>query len=189
MSDSDEALLLRSATGDEQAFASLLERYRDPVSRLVRSSLGPRSLWAEDVVQEVFVQVHRSAPTYEGRSSFRTWLYGIVVNLCRDHRRRLRTAPVDRTIDPDHDGVLAAIPDVSLDPLERLERDERAALVVAAVKELSPAHRVVLHLRDGEEMRYEEIAEVLAVPVGTVRSRLHNARAALAKELAARLRR
>ena len=72
MNDSDEALFQRYVAGDERAFAHLLERYRGPVARLVHSSLGSRSFWEEDVVQEVFVQVHRAAPTFEGRSSFRT---------------------------------------------------------------------------------------------------------------------
>ena len=181
MNDSDEALFQRYVAGDGRAFAHLLERYRGPVARLVHSSLGSRSFWEEDVVQEVFVQVHRAAPTFEGRSSFRTWLYGIVLNLCRDQRRRQRVAPVA------NDDGLDAIPDVSLGPLESLEKGERAALVLALVKRLPPAQRVVLHLRDGEEMSYDEIAGVLGIPVGTVRSRLHNARAALARGLADRL--
>ena len=184
MNESDEALFRQYTGGDEGAFVRLLERYRHRVAYLVRCRLGPQSLWVEDVAQDVFVQVHRVARTFQGRSSFKTWLYGIAMNLCRDHHRRQRTAPDCRTIDGEGDDALDALPDGSLDPLQRLERDELAALVRAAVDRLTPAHRTVLQLREGEDMNYDEIAHVLAVPVGTVRSRLHNARAALAKELA-----
>jgi RNA polymerase sigma-70 factor (ECF subfamily) len=185
VNESDEALFREYTAGDEHAFALLLERYRSRVARLVQCSLGPRSLWAEDVAQDVFVQVHRAARSFEGRSSFKTWLYGIAINLCRDHRRRQRTSAESRTIDGEDNDALDALPDLSLDPLQKLERDELAALVRAAVSRLNPAHRVALQLRDGEDMSYDEIAHVLRVPVGTVRSRLHNARAALAKQLAA----
>jgi RNA polymerase sigma-70 factor (ECF subfamily) len=75
------------------------------------------------------------------------------------------------------------VADASLDPLERMERDERHALVRGAVAALPPAQRLVLHLRDWEELTYREMADILEVPVGTVRSRLHNARASLADKL------
>lgn len=188
MNDSDEALLRLYADGDDRAFARLLERYRAPVAHLVASSLGS-GLWTEDVVQDVFVQVHRSARTFEGRSSFKTWLYGIALNLCSDQRRRQRARPADRALDAADDDRLDTLPDLSLDPLQTLERDELRALVVAALERLGPGHRIVLQLRDGEDLSYEEIAHVLGVPVGTVRSRLHNARAALARELAVRMKR
>jgi RNA polymerase sigma-70 factor (ECF subfamily) len=80
------------------------------------------------------------------------------------------------------------LPDTSLDPLERLEQQERDRVVRDALATLSVAHRTVLHMRDHEGMSYEQIAEALAVPLGTVRSRLHNARAALADALGHRVR-
>jgi RNA polymerase sigma-70 factor (ECF subfamily) len=129
----------------------------------------------EDVAQDVFVQVHRASRSFAGRSSFKTWLYGIALNLCRDQRRRELTEPESRTIDGDRDGVLDTLPDASLDPLQQLQREELAVLVRVAVAQLNPAQRIVLQLRDGEDLSYDEIARVLAVPVGTVRSRLHNA--------------
>jgi RNA polymerase sigma-70 factor (ECF subfamily) len=180
---SDEALFRDYMGGDERAFVRLLERYRNRIAYLVRCRLGPSSLWAEDVAQDVFVQVHRSARSFQGRSSFKTWLYAIAVNVCHDHLRRQGTTADWRARDAEADGSLAALPDESLDPLQRLEHDERSALVRVAIERLTPTLRVVLQLRDGEDMSYDEIAHVLAVPVGTVRSRLHNARAALAKEL------
>ena len=180
---SDEALFRDYMGGDERAFVRLLERYRNRVAYLVRCRLGQSSLWAEDVAQDVFVQIYRSARSFRGQSSFKTWLYAIAVNVCRDHLRRLGTTADWPARDAEADGALAALPDESLDPLQRLEHDEHSTLVRAAIERLTPAFRIVLQLRDGEDMTYDEIAHVLAVPMGTVRSRLHNARAALAKEL------
>jgi RNA polymerase sigma-70 factor, ECF subfamily len=185
VNDSDETFFRAYIDGDEGAFVCLLERYRNRVAHLVRCCLGPRSLWADDVAQDVFIQVRRSARRFQGRSSFKTWLYAIAMNLCRDHRRRQNASLESRTTDGEADDALEALPDASLDPLQRLERDELAALVRAAVERLQPAHRIALQLRDGEDLSYDEIANVLAVPVGTVGSRLHNARAALARQLAA----
>lgn len=183
MDSSDEALFRDYMRGDERAFARLLERYQYRVACLVRCRLGSNGLLAEDVAQDVFVQICRSSRSFQGRSSFKTWLYAIAVNVCRDHLRR-QGAIVDwRARDAESDGSLAALPDESLDPLQRLEHDERSALVRTAIERLTPMFRVVLQLRDGEDMTYDEIAHVLAIPVRTVRSRLHNARAALAKEL------
>ena len=183
--ETDEELIRECARGEEGAFARLLERYRHRVARLVRWQLGAQSLWSEDVAQDVFVQVHRKAGRFEGRSSFKTWLYSVAFHVCRDHIRRERNPVRRRGAEPTlDDETLAALPDTSLDPLQRLERDQRAALVRAAVERLSVVHRTVLHLRDWEDLSYAEIAQLLDVSVGTVRSRLHNARVALARELA-----
>src|SRR5262245_61489133 len=87
---SDEELVQGCARGEAGAFDRLLDRYRRRVRSLVRSQLGDRSSWAEDVAQEAFVQMHRKAPSFQGRSSFRTWFYALTLNVCRDHRRRER---------------------------------------------------------------------------------------------------
>jgi RNA polymerase sigma-70 factor (ECF subfamily) len=186
--DSDERLLRSAADGDTHAFEDLLARYRDRVLALVRQRLGTRSLWVEDVTQEVFLQVHRGAARFEGRSSARTWLFALALNVCRDHLRRERRRWFSNG-DQRDDTVLADLPSASLDPLMSMERAERDALIRRATTALSADHRLVLHLRETEEMSYAEMADVLQVPVGTVRSRVHNARATLARALADRLRR
>jgi len=171
----DERLLAEYVSGDEDALSRLIEQHRPGVSRFARRRLGSRGSWADDVTQDVFVTVARAARRFAGRSTFRTWLFGIAMNICRDYLRRERPTESDE--------VLATLPDASLDPLQRLERQERLRRVRAAVRTLTPQHRLVLRLRDGEDMSYEEIARAIGVPVGTVRSRLHNARAALAGAL------
>lgn len=187
--DSDEQLIRRYVRGDKRAFGHLLARYRQRIVTLVGYRLGSRSLWVEDVAQDVFLQVHRKAQSFEGRSTFKTWLFGVALNVCRDHLRRERRVIHSSTIEREDDAALAAVPCESLDPLAMLERAEREALIREAIERLTPASRIVLQLRDWEDMSYDEIADVLAVPVGTVRSRLHNARARLAQELAMRVKR
>ena len=176
MRNNDERLLAEYVAGDAGALSSLVELHRRGVSHFVRRQLGSCRAWADDVTQDVFVTVARSAPQFAGRSAFRTWLFGIALNICRDYVRRERHVVSDEG--------LAFVPDESLDPLQRLERGERARCVRAAVRRLTPQHRLALRLRDVEGMSYDEMSRVLGVPVGTVRSRLHNARAALAKTLA-----
>jgi RNA polymerase sigma-70 factor (ECF subfamily) len=175
LKNSDERLLAEFVAGDEDALSRLIERHRPGVSRFARRQLGSRSSWADDVTQDVFVTVARAARRFAGRSTLRTWLFGIALNICRQYLRRERQTESDE--------VLATLPDASLDPLQRLERNERLGRLRAAMRALTPQHRLVLRLRDGEDMSYEEIARAIGVPTGTVRSRLHNARAALANAL------
>ena len=186
--DQDARLLRAHARGDPQAFGDLLDRYRNRILQLVRCRVGAGSLWVEDVAQDVFVQVHRKAGTFEGRSTVKTWLYAVAINVCRDHQRHQRRAPQPAPIVIDAVEPLAELPDTSLDPLEQIEQQERAALVREALETLTEAHRTVLYLRDHEDMTYEQMADALGVPLGTVRSRLHNARAVLADVLGRRVR-
>jgi len=180
---SDDALFREYVNGDESALVRLLERYRKRVASLVRNWLGRHSAWADDITQDIFVQVYRGASKFEGRSSFKTWLYSIIANVCNNYSRQERRTRTLRATDADRE--LAELPDKSLDPLQVMESDERVALVCIAVARLKPEQRTILELRDGKDLSYNDIARMLAIPVGTVRSRLHNARAALARELCA----
>jgi len=186
--DADARLLRAHARGDPHAFGDLLERYRARILHLVRCRVGAGSIWVEDLAQDVFVQVHRKAGTFQGRSSAKTWLYAVAINVCRDHRRQERRAPQTAPAALGAVEPLAELPDSSLDPLELLEQRERDRLVRDAFETLSAAHRTVLYMRDHEDMSYEQMADALAVPLGTIRSRLHNARAALADALGQRVR-
>jgi RNA polymerase sigma-70 factor, ECF subfamily len=180
LADSDTTLLEAGLRGDQGALSRLFERHRSSLFAFVSRRLGRRRDWAEDVLQDVYLTICCTTRRYEGRSAVTTWLHGIALNLCRERvRRENHAAPEDRKLE--------ALPDVSLDPLQSLVRAEREAVVRDAVAGLSGMHRRVLRLRDHEGLAYEEIGRTLGVPIGTVRSRVHNARAALARALAARL--
>lgn len=177
--DSDEALVARFVAGEDSAFEEILDRYRDRVYQLARWFLGANREMAEDAAQEVFFQVYRSAARFRRRSRFRTWLFAVTRNVCRQLARgRGRLELLSEDV------AAADLPDERPDPLADMEREERQRLLRRAVSELAPHHRAVMQLRDWEDLTYKEIAEVLAIPVGTVRSRLFHARAALATALA-----
>ncbi len=178
--ESDQSLLEAGRRGDTRALSRLIDRHVQALTSFVGRRLGAHRAWSQDAVQDVLLTVQRTVDRYEGRSSFRTWLFGIARNICHEYLRR------EAPLVPD-DGIFAALPDASLDPLEALERSRREALVRTALAELAPAHRQVLRLRDRDGLPYEEIGRRLGIPIGTVRSRIHNARAALSRALAVRL--
>lgn len=171
---SDERLALRFLAGDQSAFEQLVLRYQNPVHRFVCWMVDEN---AEDLTQDIFVEVHRSLATWRHRSSFRTWIYGVARNVCRRH---LRDEGTRRRFwgQAEHEPV-----DSGPGPLQRLDDSEQNRALLEAIANLSAAQRVTLMLRAWEGMSYDEIAAVTAVPKGTVRSRLHAARQSLAKTL------
>lgn len=175
----DEALVRLVARGSAPAFEELLARYRDRVFQFVLWQLEGGRDAAEELTQEVFFQLYRSAASFRHRCRFRTWLYSLVRNVCRHHRRR-RRGEAGRVSWQDGEAGEPVVADARPGALERLTAAEARARVRRAVASLPPLQRAVLVLRDWEDLSYREIAEVLEVPVGTVRSRLHHARRALA---------
>lgn len=169
---SDEALVSRFLAGDHRGFEELAERYQHRVYRFICMFLQNDR---EDAAQEVFLELYRSIGAFEGKSRLETWVFAVTRNVCR---RLSRSAWRAESMDADE--ALLEIPDAA-------ENIERAALsreahhrVEEALARLAPIHQEVLLLRDWEGLDYREIAETLGIPVGTVRSRLHNATARLA---------
>lgn len=158
------AWIIRCSEGDSVAIRWVLDKYRERVVRLAAHVLH-NSREAEDVAQDAFVKAFRMLPQYRGDSSFYAWLYRIVVNLCLD---RMRRKCVSSEI-PLDEGLLVhkAAPDVAID---------HKLCVEQVLNTLSPAMRAALVLREIEGLEYSEIAKVLGIPVGTVRSRLNSAR-------------
>jgi RNA polymerase sigma-70 factor, ECF subfamily len=187
----DEELAAAASQGAtrraEAAFGELFRRYRERVHRFVRWRMEAASLRPDDVeeiTQEVFFQLYRSLAAYRGRSSFRTWLYGLAHNVCRHQRRRRSSRRrFERPQDALGPDAWTEVPDLAPGALDRMESGELRRRVHRRVSELAPIYREVLVLRDWEDLSYAEIAEVLAIPVGTVRSRLFQARARLAAAL------
>lgn len=163
---SDEDLMLRVAQGDPDAFARLYERHKEGLLNFCYRMLRN---WedAGDIFQDAFRYLHVHAATYRPTARFTTYLFHIARNMCIDvlrRRKRWNLRPLDPHIDVP-DGPLEAAP-----PLEQGEIEEK---IRKAMEELSEPYREVVHLRVVEDLAYEEIAEVLECPVGTVKSRLH----------------
>jgi len=175
MDESDPVLLRRTAEGDERAFERLYARHAQPLLAYAQRLLTERGP-AEETLQDTFVAVWHGAGRFEGRSTVRTWLFGI----CRRQAlKRLRGGPPPSApIGPDFE-VASAAPAPEAVVLARAD----AAAVGAALATLSAGHREVLDLAFAADLSHGEIAEVLGVPVGTVKSRLFHARAILARAL------
>jgi len=169
-----EARLTKAAAlGNVGAFSELVRQYRAGVLRTAFGILGSAQE-ADDVAQEVFIKVCNNLPRYHGRGSFASWLYRIAVNTSIDALRRRRDEmPLDE------------LQSASKEDLEEsvLRRDVHEH-VRQAIRTLPPGARAALVLREYEQLSYREIADALAIPIGTVMSRLHYARQALRKKLA-----
>jgi len=187
--EDQERLLAGLLAGSEWAYERLIGLYTQPVYNLVC-----RLLWdsdeACDVVQEVFLKVFRKIDSFRSESSLKTWIYRIAVNEARNHCRwngRHRSREVGLEENDDRRGLRDTLATAGASPFDVVLDRERHHLVEEALADLSPAFRSVVVLRDVEELTYEEIAEVLGLPLGTVKSRLLRGREALRRLLQQRL--
>lgn len=179
---SDEALVARTADGDGAAFELLMGRYQSQVFHFVRWQRGITERSAEDVTQEVFLQLYRAAWQFRGGARFCTWFFALARNVCRNYlRQQRRRSREDWYALPET--ALAVLPDRRPGPQARCERGEIQQRVASAVAKLPDYLREVLILREWQDLSYSEIASVLDVPIGTVRSRLHKARTTLMEVL------
>jgi RNA polymerase sigma-70 factor (ECF subfamily) len=180
--DADRDLVTAAAGGDRRAFDELVRRYQGQVVNLARA-MTASDLDVDDMAQETFVRVWRSLKGFRGDSSFRTWLYGIAMNVIRTHlgrRSKLRSR------------LWSASSADDADPLERIASHERGvehAVVLRdgidqALKSLPEELREALVLRDVQGLEYREIADTLGIPIGTVESRIFRARQRLRPLLA-----
>jgi RNA polymerase sigma-70 factor, ECF subfamily len=174
VSDDDRRLIAECLGGRREAFGELVSRYQVRLyNAAVRLVDSPED--AADVVQDAFLNAYQSLHTFKGDAEFFTWLYRIAFNTAISLKRKKRAAVSldaggpDGGIDPDD-------PSEYVKPGVALQRSEEEAQLQDALNRLSHEHREVLVLKDIEGMKYEEIAEILGVPIGTIRSRLHRAR-------------
>jgi len=177
-SDREIALLKKR---DPDAISDLIGRYQQRLYRfLVRMVQDPAT--AEDLFQQTWIRLLEKIGSYDARRNFDAWLFAIARNLSIDHLRRRRGVSLD---DEDDSGLAMAdrLSASEPDALEQLLDFERGAMLAAAIADLPPIHREVLTLRFEEDMKLEQIAEVAAIPLSTVKSRLHRALEALRQRI------
>jgi RNA polymerase sigma-70 factor (ECF subfamily) len=177
---SDEDLLSAYRQGDRQSFAKLVERYQRELFHFLIRFLGDRAA-AEDVFQEAFLQVHQSADQFDPSRRFRPWLFTIAANKARDLIRsqaRRPTNPLQASISPgDHDSgefidLMSSVENLPDEPMQRAELQELVQKTVAGM----PDHlREILLLSYFHQFPYKQISDILEIPLGTVKSRLHAA--------------
>jgi RNA polymerase sigma-70 factor, ECF subfamily len=184
--DPDAALMLRVKQGDSGAFTTLVEKYKQPVLNIVYRTLRDETE-AEDLAQNVFVQVWKSAPRYQITAKFSTWLFTIARNLCLNEIRRRSRHPAE-SLDAPHpdqaDQPKHQIEDLkNAAPPETLLRGELTEKVEEAIASLPENQRTALLLCRQEELSYEEIAEVLGCSVSATKSLIHRGRETLKDRL------
>jgi RNA polymerase sigma-70 factor (ECF subfamily) len=175
----------RARDGDREAFRVLVERHQGRAYRLALRVLRDEE-GARDVVQDAFLKAWGSLDRFEGRSGFYTWLYRIVMNLCLDRRRRSRTRrEVEWSEAAVAEAGTPALADSGAAPDEALDRSQLRGLLARAIQALPDDARRTIELREIDGLSYQEIAQALGIPKGTVMSRLHYARRRLAAALQA----
>jgi RNA polymerase sigma-70 factor (ECF subfamily) len=184
--DPDAALMLRVKQGDMVAFEELVEKYKQPITNLIGRTLQDATE-AEDLAQNVFVQVFKSAHRYRVSAKFSTWLYTIARNLCLNEIRRRTRHPAD-SIEAEHpdqeDHPARQYEDrKSCSAPDRVLQDELFQKVDQAVAELPEAQRTALLLCREEEMSYEEIAQVIGCTLSATKSLIHRGRETLKQKL------
>lgn len=181
---SENEMIARCRRGDREAFNELVLMYQTQVFNIAYGMLSDYED-ASDAAQEVFIKVYRSIASFKGQSSFSTWLYRICANVCNDALRKRQRRGVSVSIDAEYEERSAAA-ELASDmptPEESAEMNERQMAVREAIAGLSDDYREVIVLADMRDLSYDEVAAILKCPVGTVKSRLNRARAALRKKL------
>ncbi len=180
-------LVRRLKKSDRNAFVELVAMYQGRVFNTVFRYTGDRHI-AEDLTQEVFVKILGALDAFQEKSALSTWIYRITLNHCASEARRLSTRKrkMEVTItpaDPSGEEGQMDLGDSSSDPARNVEEAERSEIIQKAILTLDPEFREALVLRDVDGFSYEEIAEIIRKPVGTVRSRIHRARLELREKL------
>ena len=181
---SDERLVEISLDGDEDAYGILVRRYQRRLTAFLSQLVGDMEL-ARELSQEAFVRAWAALERFDPKYRFSTWLFRIAHNLGIDQlrRRRLQTMPLYRT-DADGDEVEVIVADVAKDPLGHLENTALAAELRQVIEGLRPEYRELVLLRHFAGLSYQEIADFMGMPLGTVKNKLFRAHSVLRKALA-----
>ena len=184
---SEEQLIRRAQQGDNGAFAELLLLHQKKVYNLcLRMSANPDD--ALDLSQEAFLRAWRSLGQYQFEASFSTWLFRLTSNICIDflrRKKRRQETSLTESYDDSDEGAELSVPDAQPGPEQQAMTNETKIELARAMEQLSPEHREILQLRVIEDLQYEQIADILGVRVGTVKSRLARARLSFRKILKA----
>jgi len=185
--EDDSELVARARAGDRRALESLVQRhYRNVFNLAFRLCNNYDD--AQDIVHEAFIRVHNALPNFRGDANFTTWLYRIVKNVFLDERKKQRIrahSSLEEMVELEDSAVSRQIEDPRPGPEWEVERTNRSEIIQRAVLSLPETQRLMIALYHFQHRSYEEIAEVMGLPIGTVKSRLNRARLALKQKLSA----
>ncbi len=174
----DYNLVLSAIDGNQKSYATLMDRYRNSIFHMMMKMVNNRED-ADDLTLEAFGKAFNKLPSYAPRYAFSTWLFKIAINNCIDHirKKRLKMLSIDDPIEPDGDHNYSNnIRSTALDPEEQFIRQQRLKLMRTVLKKLSLKYRLMIELRFFEELSYDEIAQELGIPLGTVKAQLFRAK-------------
>src|SRR5437660_6307069 len=178
--DAIEALIQRCLQGDQVAWEEIVRTYWRKVFNVAYKFVGKHDQ-AEDLAQDIFLKIFKSLDTFDRRANFQTWLISVSRNLCIDHYRSVRKER--ETIDRDVDANELTPASREEGPIAALEHRDRVALLRQALAALPDTLRTAVLMRDIQELSYQEIAERLRLPEGTVKSRINRGRTELARQI------
>ena len=175
-----ESLIQRCLAGDQLAWEQIVKQYWRKVFNVAYKFVGKHDA-AEDLTQDIFLKIFKSLDTFDRRANFQTWLISISRNLCIDHYRSVRKER--ETIDRDVDAAALAPAAADASPVAALEQRDRVTLLKQALAALPDTLRTAVLMRDIQELSYQEIADRLRLPEGTVKSRINRGRTELARQI------
>lgn len=180
----DIDLIDRALEGDQQAYKEILTRYRNPLYNLLYRMVHNK-METEDLVQEAFIKAFASLASFNDEYAFSTWLYKIAINNCIDHfrKKKLKTFSLDKPISSKDGEIRREFPDPSYRPDKTLLSKEKDKLIEEAIQNLPEKYRISIVLRHNEDKSYEEISQILNIPLGTVKARIFRAREMLKRQL------
>lgn len=190
---SDSELLSRYAAGDEAAFREIVSRYKKGLYAFLRRFLNQQDL-AEDVFQETFLQLYISIESFDTNRPLRPWLFTIAVNKARDALRKQQRTPatsfgaISQPQEMSIDDVVNVLTHVETTPYDEVEKSETAGRVRQIISDMPENLREILLLAYFDQFSYKQMAQILGIPIGTVKSRLHTAVAGFTKRWKARIR-
>src|SRR5438552_428501 len=178
--EATEALIQRCLNGDQAAWDLIVKQYWRKVFNVAYKFVGKHDE-AEDLTQDIFIKIFKSLDTFDRRANFQTWLISISRNLCIDHYRSVRKEreTIDRDVDANELSPMSRDPS----PVAALEQQDRVLLLKQAMAALPETLRTAVLMRDIQELSYQEIADQLRLPEGTVKSRINRGRTELARQI------
>ncbi len=188
MKEKDSELIRLAKAGDSKAYDQLLHKYKNQVYNLIYRMVRNKQE-AEDLTQEAFIKAFKSLVSFNEDYAFSTWLYKIATNNCIDYfrKRKLQTYSLDKPIKYKDSEIQQELPDPELNPEKKILALERSRIIQDAIDSLPEKYHTAIVMRHREEKSYEEIAEILNLPLGTVKARIFRAREMLNKALKDRL--
>lgn len=182
--EEEKELIQHAIDGDQKAYAEILNRYRGPVFNLIIRMVKTKEE-AEDLVQEAFIKAFNSLQSFNMQYAFSTWLYKIAINNCIDHfrKQKLKLYSLDKPLSAKDGELKREFPDTHEAADKNLLNTEKTKIIEDAIASLPEKYRMSIYYRHQEEKSYEEIAEIMDIPLGTVKARIFRAREMLKKKL------